>query len=205
MWSWVTERSRLPVDSKARAENYVVKTPECTCVGSKPFYFLLAKYMLLENILNYMCTCESRVCMWVQLSSEASINITCSWLTLQAAESCVIWVLGTRLRSSVRAAHAFNCWAIFPALNIYIECVFMSSYVSARGDMLWACTEVKGQPWVVSPSLTPWGRVSCFAFVYTGLAGPLLTGASLLSASPSHQRHAGITGTHTTTPHTHTL
>lgn len=115
MWSWVTERSRLPVDSKARAENYVVKTPECTCVGSKPFYFLLAKYMLLENILNYMCTCESRVCMWVQLSSEASINITCSWLTLQAAESCVIWVLGTRLRSSVRAAHAFNCWAIFPA------------------------------------------------------------------------------------------
>ena len=41
-------------------------------------------------------------------------------LNLQAAVSCLTWVLRTKLASSARAMIALNCWAIFPALLITV-------------------------------------------------------------------------------------
>lgn len=52
-------------------------------------------------------------------------------LELQAVQSCPIWSLGTKLRLSARAVHAFTCEAISLFLGLFIyACVYKHVYLA---------------------------------------------------------------------------
>lgn len=79
---------------------------------------------LIIHIIN--CAC---VCGYVNITPVLRVQkdmSDASALGLQAVVSCPMWLLGTQLRSSVRAVSAFNCWVISPALG-NIHFIFFNS------------------------------------------------------------------------------
>lgn len=84
------------------------------------FYLTLFKL----HVHVYVSVCED-VHMWADAQKGQRCGIPLE-LELLAVLCCLIWVLGVKPRSSGRAVHALNHWAISLALSFVLRQVFFS-------------------------------------------------------------------------------
>lgn len=94
----------------------------------------------------YVCLSISR---YVHITAGTYRGHTALDLELEEVVNCWSWVLGSKLSCSVRAVHALNCWAIFPA-----PCFFLIMYFSLLCICIWhgarnVCMTCLGKPCAV--------------------------------------------------------